>query len=155
MKHLLSSITLLLLSTLAFGQVPNTFSSGETISSSKINANFAYVASAIKNDNITAMMVCEASGATSEDIFYFAECHSTNGQTFENSVSLRVKSIRLYPGSMVTKLQDSGTFSNGISLTNVFNNKWVLQNSIYSQSQKDTNYTIITQKHIFYKISSD
>ena len=48
MKHLLSSITLLLLSTLAFGQVPNTFSSGETISSSKINANFAFLADSIK-----------------------------------------------------------------------------------------------------------
>ena len=56
MKHLLSSITLLLLSTLAFGQVPNTFSSGETISSSKINANFSFLADAIKNDNITAQM---------------------------------------------------------------------------------------------------
>ena len=82
MKHLLSSITLLLLSSLAFGQVPNTFSSGETISSSKINANFAYV-SAIKNDNITAMMVCGMSGFYGDD-FYFPRCSSTDDQSFQD-----------------------------------------------------------------------
>ena len=54
MKYLLSSITLPLLSTLAFGQVPNTFSSGETISSSKINANFSFLANAMGSGNITA-----------------------------------------------------------------------------------------------------
>ena len=51
MKHLLSSITLLLLSTLAFGSdnnsenltVPHTFNSGETISSSKMNENFELI----------------------------------------------------------------------------------------------------------------
>ena len=57
-KNLLSSTTLLLLSTLAFGQVPNTFSSGETISSSKINANFSFLANAMGSGNITAMMHC-------------------------------------------------------------------------------------------------
>ncbi len=62
MKHLLSSITLLLLSTLAFGQVPNTFSSGETISSSKINANFSFLANAMGSGNVTAMMFCGARG---------------------------------------------------------------------------------------------
>ena len=60
MKHLLSSITLLLLSTLAFGQVPNTFSSGETISSSKINANFAYLADAMVKGNVNNMMFCKS-----------------------------------------------------------------------------------------------
>ena len=85
MKHLLSSITLLLLSTLAFGQVPNTFSSGETISSSKINANFAYVASAIKNDDITAMMVCGKSGFDTQDKFFYGGCVSTDNQTFSSN----------------------------------------------------------------------
>ena len=51
MKHLLSSITLLLLSSLAFGQVPNSFSSGETISSAMMNNNFQYLNSLI--DNLT------------------------------------------------------------------------------------------------------
>ena len=58
MKHLLSSITLFLLSTLAFGQVPNSFSSGETISSSKINANFSFLENAMGSGNVTAMMMC-------------------------------------------------------------------------------------------------
>ena len=44
MKPLLSSITLLLLSTLAFGSdnitIPNSFNSGSTISSSQMNENF-------------------------------------------------------------------------------------------------------------------
>ena len=90
MKRLSFSITLLLLSTLAFGQVPNTFSSGETISSSKINANFAYVASAVKNDNVTAMMVCSTSGFYN-DKFYYAFCDSTNDQTFESGIGLKRK----------------------------------------------------------------
>ena len=62
MKHLLSSITLLLLSTVAFGQVPNTFSSGETISSSKINANFSFLANAMASGKVTAMKLCESHG---------------------------------------------------------------------------------------------
>jgi len=87
MKHLLSSINLLLLSTLAFGQVPNTFSSGETISSSKINANFAYLADAIKNGEIEAMMICRDSGMLNEKIdgtwnlntkFVCANCSASN-----------------------------------------------------------------------------
>ena len=57
MKHLLSSITLLLLSTLAFGSdnnsenltVPHTFNSGETISSSKMNENFQALITMIKD----------------------------------------------------------------------------------------------------------
>ena len=45
MKNLLNTFTLLLLSTLAFGQVPHTFTSGETISSSQMNENFNYLLS--------------------------------------------------------------------------------------------------------------
>ena len=81
MKHLLSA-TLILLSTLSYAQVPNSFSSGETISSSQINANFAYLANSIKNDEVTAMMVCNRSG-TYNDTFYYALCYSTDNQTFE------------------------------------------------------------------------
>ena len=58
MKYLLSFITLLLLSTVAFGQVPNTFSSAEKISSSKINANFSFLANAMGSGKIDAMMHC-------------------------------------------------------------------------------------------------
>ena len=79
MKYLLSA-TLLLLSTLSYAEeVPNTFSSGDTISSSQINANFAYLANAIKNDEVTAMMVCNRSGLYN-DTFYYALCYSTRIQ---------------------------------------------------------------------------
>ena len=57
MKHLLSA-TLILLSTLSYAQVPNSFSSGETISSSQINANFSFLADAMGRGNVKAMMVC-------------------------------------------------------------------------------------------------
>ena len=58
MKYLLSA-TLILLSTLSYAEeVPNTFSSGDTISSSKINANFSFLADAMARGNITAMMWC-------------------------------------------------------------------------------------------------
>ena len=110
MKHLLSSITLLLLSTLAFGQVPNTFSSGETISSSKINANFAYLADGILKDNVTAMMVCQAEGFTESGVYYYASCYSSDDQTFEGTVSLKIKSTRIYPGSSIANFFESTTF---------------------------------------------
>ena len=63
MKRLSFSITLLLLSTLAFGQVPNTFSSGETISSSKINANFSFLADSLAKGNLTAIIHCFGSAS--------------------------------------------------------------------------------------------
>ena len=47
MKHVLT-ISLILLSTLSYAEeVPNTFSSGETISSSQVNANFSFLADAV------------------------------------------------------------------------------------------------------------
>jgi hypothetical protein len=56
MKHLLSSFTLLLLSTLAFGSdnrsAPNVFSSGSTISSSQMNENFNFLASEIRDKDV-------------------------------------------------------------------------------------------------------
>ena len=52
MKYFWISITLLLLSTLAFGSdnrsAPNVFSSGSTISSSQMNENFNFLASEIR-----------------------------------------------------------------------------------------------------------
>ena len=56
MKHLLSFITLLLLSTVAFGSdnrtAPNVFSSGSTISSSQMNENFNFLASEIREKDV-------------------------------------------------------------------------------------------------------
>ena len=155
MKHLLSSITLILLSTLAFGQVPNTFSSGETISSSKINANFAYVASAIKNDNITAMMVCGMSGFYGDD-FYFSRCSSTDDQSFQD---IAIKNILQKKDSTSMSEWSITNSKNSISLTNVFNNNWVLFDSKIIMNDVNEGQTYdrmyLYQFHIFYKVSSD
>ena len=66
MKYFLSA-TLILLSTLSYAQVPNTFSSGETISSSQINANFSFLADAMARGNVTAMMMCKELGIADFD----------------------------------------------------------------------------------------
>ena len=59
MKHLLSA-TLILLSTLSYAEeVPNTFSSGETISSSQINANFSFLADAMGRGKVAAIIFCQ------------------------------------------------------------------------------------------------
>ena len=144
MKHLLSSITLLLLSTLAFGQVPNSFSSGETISSSKINANFAYLADAIKNDNITAMLICAASGYSEQNPrnFYFANCFSTDNTEFTtNSNSLNI--ILSSYGTNYTYIRPI----NYIEFSELFNNKWILFNSFFTGAVKDND--IHTVQHTF------
>ena len=64
MKKLILTATLILLGTLSHAQVPNTFSSGETISSSQINANFSFLADAMARGNITAMMACSEMGVS-------------------------------------------------------------------------------------------
>ena len=88
MKHLLSSITLLLLSTLAFGSdnnsdnltLPHTFNSGETISSSKMNNNFNHLIRFI--DNLTATIQNLEGRIKSLEspylILYFSEHGSTD-----------------------------------------------------------------------------
>ena len=144
MKHLLNSITLLLLSTLAFGQVPNTFSSGETISSSKINANFAYLAESIKNGNISAMMVCQSAGYNNDDNkFYYGKCSSTDNQTFGT------QSLYLYMYDR-TNNQAYISSSNTIGLNELFSNKWLLYNSNWGAHSSG-----VFQKHVFYKVFSD
>ena len=150
MKHLLSSITILLLSTLAFGQVPNTFSSGETISSSKINANFAYLADSIKNDNISAMMVCASSGYTSTTPkkFYYGNCFSTDNTEFTINNGIRL--YLSYYGTYTTYVVPD----NYIEFKDLFNNKWILFDSKVNPVIVSSDVYVI-QKHIFYKVSSD
>ena len=155
MKHLLSSITLLFLSTVAYGQVPNTFSSGETISSSKINANFAYLADGILKDNVTAMMVCQAEGFTESGVYYYASCYSSDDQTFEGTVSLKIKSTRIYPGSSIANFFESTTYANAISIKDLFSQKWVLYKYLQTQSTLGSSYIYIYPKIIFYKVSSN
>ena len=143
MKHLLSA-TLILLGTLSYAQVPNSFSSGETISSSQINANFAYLANSIKNDEVTAMMVCGSSGYN-ESKYYYGNCFSTDNTTFNtNAIELNFS----YYHSYVTYVSPN----NNIEFKELFNNKWILYNSDISAVTRNSDvYTI--QKHIFYKIS--
>ena len=120
MKHLLSA-TLILLSTLSYAQVPNSFSSGETISSSQINANFAYLANSIKNDEVTAMMVCTSSGYN-ESKYYYGNCFSTDNTTFNtNAIELNFS----YYQSYLTYVSPN----NNIEFKELFNNKWILYNS--------------------------
>ena len=151
MKHLLSSITFLLLSTIAFGQVPNTFSSGETISSSKINANFAYLADAVKDGNVTAMMICTKAGKLNEKIngswnwstkFVYVECHSTDDQVFEDNIPGQIEIVDL-KGTSVEK-----PF---ITLENIFANKWIPYQTTIHTFGTNT----LLELYMFYKVSSD
>ena len=102
MKHLLSA-TLILLSTLSYAEeVPNTFSSGDTISSSQINANFSFLADAMARGNLTAMMQCSDRGyidldnqniLTGEEFLNhnpaFVHCISTDNTTFHEQNTCR------------------------------------------------------------------
>jgi len=148
MKHLLT-LTLLLLSTLAFGQVPNTFSSGETISSSKINANFAYLADAVKNSEVSGMMICLNAGVLQELIstwqqtnFVYYDCFTDNETGFDSAVV-----NQKYPLSL------SGNISNNsstkyITFNNLHKQRWVLYKDYINN---DANKMLF----IFYKVSSD
>ena len=144
MKHVLTT-SLILLSTLSYAQVPNTFSSGETISSSQINANFAYLANAIKNDEVTAMMVCGVSGYF-ESKFYYGNCFSTDNTTFNTD------SIELYSNYSFSATTRIGPI-NYIEFKELFNNKWILYSSDLSSAAPVINYYYFNQQHIFYKIS--
>ena len=159
-KKFYSFITLLLLSTLAFGQVPNTFSSGETISSSKINANFAYLANAIKNDDITAMMICRISGySNSTNKLFYGLCSSTDEQSFQSTFTLH-KSYFNAKNNLIEE-KELGNLSNCISQADLFNNNWVLFDSdqdiaIHSVGNGASEHTVyFLERHVFYKVSSD
>ena len=165
MKHLLSSITLLLLSTLAFGQVPNTFSSGETISSSKINANFSFLADAMGSGKIDAMMHCAGEvemidlsnnqisayeGYTTPKVAY-TNCHSTDNTSFiESSKFCKFDYYQYSSGNSRWECTSSNASKWGYNLItaqSLLENKW-----IFSQfSFKDNSHYV----NIFYKVSSD
>ena len=161
MKHLLSTITLLLLSTLAFGQVPNTFSSGETISSSKINANFSFLADAMASGNVTAMMHCMgktllidetqpniANGVNfvSPKIAY-NECLSTDNTTFKDTqTGCPLGYVDVYSGNFQCSW---GQLSSGfllITSDELLTNNWILIQKTVTDSG---------ETNVFYKVSSD
>ena len=146
MKHLLSA-TLILLSSLSYAQVPNTFSSGETISSSQINANFAYLANSIKNDEVTAMMVCTSSGY-SESKYYYGNCFSTDNTTFNTN---QIELYWSFSHSQTSRVEPI----NHIEFNELFNQKWILYSSHLSSIMQSSSYFGVFQKHIFYKISDE
>ena len=160
MKHLLSSITLLLLSTLAFGQVPNTFSSGETISSSKINANFSFLANAMGSGNVTAMMMCTNLGYIDTDnpeiqnygVFtkpnvIFFNCWATDNTSFSSTHNVCYAST--WPPD------DCNPATNQkyphITWQQTIDQKWFL-NKIDRTTNSTQKYNAL---YYFYKLSSD
>ena len=156
-KHLLSSITLLLLSTLAFGQVPNTFSSGETISSSKINANFSFLANAMAGGNVTAMMACRGIHIgdtqnlviTHEEEFIspqilFSKCLAPDNTTLSN-INGCVLGYSLENGNCYS----GGSKKRSIFSKDLIENGWVLS---YIDKWGDGENNIY---YYFYKVSSD
>ena len=159
MKHLLSSIILLLLSTIAFGQVPNTFSSGETISSSKINANFSFLSDALSKGNVTSMMMCKSAYVVNKDDSSMASDDQilnpemVFGDCFSDNVTFTQYSYVCLP--MNINFDDSGNLycSSGsynkfiISSKELIEQGWLLQNTAVITSSKI--------QYWFYKVSSD
>jgi len=147
------------LSIVVHAQVPNQFSPGEIVSSSKVNANFAYLANMIGNDNVTAMMVCNASGIANEK-YYYGECLSTDNQTFENDMVFTKKWIN-YEYNSWWDLRKTTSSSNSnhkldhcISMNDLFNNKWIIFDSQYDYIILGTKPHFF-EKHIFFKLRSD
>jgi len=167
MKHLLSSITLLLLSTLAFGQVPNTFSSGETISSSKINANFSFLANAMAGGNVAAMMHCsgvvgmidlsnaqiDAFTVYSNPKVAYSNCHSTDNTSFIESSNLCSFNYYYYTdgqGGFACQSSSNANLKwahNLITAQSLLEDKWLFS----GVSFRDNSHFV----NIFYKVSSD
>ena len=164
MKHLLSFITLLLLSTLAFCQVPNSFSSGETISSSKINANFSFLANAMGSGNVTAMMHCTGNTGVIDEGYpnrmtsekyenskiVYSYCHSTDNTTFQPSHSGCVLKGFQHDdgvGGFYCQSSYARTFKSFITAEKLLEEKWILAQII--------NYEDTVSFKVFYKVSSD
>ena len=144
------------LSIVVHAQVPNQFSPGEIVSSSKVNANFAYLANMIGNDNVTEMMVCNASGVANNK-YYYALCYATDNQTFENQLPLELNmAIKTGSNRFVPHKHTGYTdepFDRCISINEVFKNKWILfQSEKYFRLDGAVYY--LTENHIFYKLNT-
>ena len=165
MKRLSFSITLLLLSTLAFGQVPNTFSSGETISSSKINANFSFLANAMGSGNVTAMMHCggevgivdvDNTDRVQEEVYTSPQVAYSNCHTTDNTSLIPTSKLCTLPyynydeglgGWYCTSWQGIKSRRLVITAQSLLAGNWILSQSIFMQDQLFIN--------VFYKVSSD
>ncbi len=156
MKHLLSSITLLLSITLAYGQVPNTFSSGETISSSKINANFSFLANAMAGGNVEAMMHCfEGPYIVDQDDLERYYNYVFTSPTVSYGLCISTDNTSIIPTArgctassfdyITKKCRWEGSHAGRnaiILLHSLFENGWLL-------------YSSMAAHHVFYKVSSD
>ena len=153
MKHLLSSITLLLLSTVAFGQVPNTFSSGETISSSKINANFSFLANAMGSGNVSAMMMCGdyfVIDKSKSEISQFDEI--TNPElAFANCVT---DNITLTKHNYACSKNIYYDTSGGLYCNNGSTNQWLITSTELIEQGWIMN-NVHSSQYWFYKVTSD
>jgi len=125
-------------SSLIYSQSLNSFSSGDPVSASKFNENFNQLLGLFDITEMSAMMICSDLGKKDEHDtgdYYFTGCGSTDNQTFET--------IQYYGMNYNYK----ATNNNAISLQNIFNNKWILQQSVNMSSSTNKLQHIF----IFYK----
>ena len=160
MKKMLSLyLCTFFLSVVVHAEVPNQFSPGEIVSSSKVNANFAYLANMIGNDNVTAMMVCNASGVANNK-FYYAFCYSTDNQTFEDNIGLTMTYMyasSYYRSNTYSILPEDNPnrFNNCISLNDIFKKKWIIFDTIKEVNWLSVNEVRVIESHLFFKLNSD
>ena len=159
---IISTATLILLSTLSYAQVPNTFSSGETISSSQINANFSFLADAMARGNVTAIMICNglgkvdmnnpniSSGDEYEDYNNaFVNCLASDNTTFHTD-----HKVCKFANMMSNTTCDDVNWTNTPFITwqETIDNKWFLHLTDRTSSGSNSNY-IWGGIYYFYKIS--
>ena len=158
MKHLLSA-TLILLSTLSYAEeVPNSFSSGETISSSQINANFSFLADAMARGNVKAMMVCRQLGLADFDnpditegeafitpTLIFSECIAPDNTTLVDDCNICFLDDSLSAGYCAY----SEPIDRSITANELIVNQWLLH-YIAPMPLSDGNDSFL---YLFYKIS--
>ena len=147
------------MSTLALGQVPNSFSSGETISSSKINANFSFLADAMARGKVTSMMMCKDSHIVNKnDTNMVSGDLITNPEiVFENCFTDNITLTKYDYVCLPTFLNydNNGNLfcTSGlenrfvVSSSELIQNGWLMQNVINIQN------SVI--QYWFYKVSSD
>jgi hypothetical protein len=155
MKHLLSA-TLILLSTLSYAQVPNSFSSGETISSSQINANFSFLADAMGRGNVKAMMLCkdrwigdlQNTEIGNQDEFISPNIVFSNCLAPDNTTLTSINGCYIHESLGSNFCYSGGARARAIFSKNLIVNGWILSFIEKVGSSGDTNIY-----YYFYKIS--
>ena len=88
------------------------------------------------------MMVCHRAGY-SDNNYYYGECYSTDNTSF-STINFRAQSKN-----------STSNFLNSISMTEIFNNKWVLFDSKMGMFNYYSGNFEPFENYIFYKVSSD